>query len=83
MADERDADTSEEQRRLATRIRLDVLVAMGSISVQGSVLGHAIFTDGSTGVWMLWGVVFVICAAAATSAMVRATRLSKRYRHLK
>ena len=76
-------DDKAEERRLLHRIRLDVLVAVACLSLQGSVLGYAIFTDGSTRVWVLWVVVLAFSATAATIALVRATRLSKRYRSLK
>ncbi|MET0989797.1 MAG: hypothetical protein ABWY54_04035 [Glaciihabitans sp.] len=76
-------DSAAEERRLATRIRLDVVVAIARFFTQGSVLGYAISTDGSAGLWVLWAIVFVICATAATCAMVRAARLSRRYRFLK
>lgn len=82
MSEQRDAPGSEE-RLLATRIRRDVLVAIACVSLQGAVLGYAIFTDGSTRVWVLWAVVLIFSITAGSFALVRATRLSRRYRFLK
>jgi hypothetical protein len=76
-------DHRSEERYLAHRIRIDVLVAVACFFLQSSVLGHAIFADGSPWSWILWVVVFAFSASAATYALVRATRLSKRYRYLK
>lgn len=72
-----------EQRRLARRIRTDVVVAIVCFSLQGSVLAYAITSDGSQQAWVLWVAVFAFSASTATYALVRASRLAKRYRYLK
>jgi hypothetical protein len=72
-----------EERRLARRIRLDVLVALASFFLQSSVLGYALFTDGSTRVWVLWVALLAFSGSVATFSLVRASRLSRRYRFLK
>lgn len=72
-----------EEQRLARRIRTYVVVALLSISLQGMVLAYALDGHGSVGMWVLWAAVFVFSATATTCAMVRASKLSKRYRRLK
>lgn len=82
MSAEPDNDKSEE-RRLAHRIRLDVLLAIACFSLQGIVLAYAIGSNGSPRAWVFWIAVFAFSASAATYAMIRASKLSKRYRYLK
>jgi hypothetical protein len=72
-----------DEQRLANRIRVYVLVAVLSISLQGVFLSSAIKSDGSSGAWVLWLVILAFSATTTTIACVRASRLSKRYRQLK
>jgi hypothetical protein len=72
-----------EEQQLARRIREYVVSAIASFSLQGAVLAYALFTEGSARVWTLWAVVFALSVATTSVALVRATRLSKRFRFLR
>jgi hypothetical protein len=77
-----DGSMADEQQ-LARRIREYMVAAIASFSLQGGVLAYALFTEGSTRVWTLWAAVFALSVATISVALVRATRLSKRFRSVK
>ncbi len=72
-----------EEQRLANRIRVYIVAAVLSFSVQGAFLVSALTSDGSTTAWLMWGAALAFTVAAVIYAMVRASTLSKRYRSLK
>ncbi|MFP7834626.1 hypothetical protein [Marisediminicola sp. LYQ134] len=72
-----------EEQLLATRIRSYVVAAVLSFSVQGAFLVSAIESDGSTTAWMIWVAALAFTVTVMVYAMVRASKLSKRYRYLK
>jgi hypothetical protein len=72
-----------EEQLLANRIRAYVIAAVLSVSLQGAFLVSALRSNGSTTAWILWVAAFAFTVAVVVYAMVRAGKLSKRYRYVK
>jgi hypothetical protein len=76
-------DGGSEERHLLQRTRVYVFVAIACVFLQGSVLSYAIDSNGLPRAWALWVAVFAFSATAFVYSVVRANKLSKRYRYLK